>query len=213
MIHAAKAISNLCRTTKRGRAAWSPHWLAQRAVASSRTPTLNGTCAVNPSSARAALGSATMCRTSAGRAPPTTRGGGPAHAFDSSVAMSPAVCGVPEQTLTGTTAPGSVAVSTASALAMATSVTWTKSRRCVPSSSTVGASPRSKQDRNSDATPAYGVSRGILPGSHTADPQTLLALRINGEDLAPDHGYPCRIIAPNRPGVLQTKWVSRLEVR
>ncbi|MBC6446107.1 molybdopterin-dependent oxidoreductase [Actinokineospora xionganensis] len=52
-----------------------------------------------------------------------------------------------------------------------------------------------------------------LPGPHTADPDTLLALRINGEDLAPDHGYPCRIIAPNRPGVLQTKWVSRLEVR
>ncbi|WP_371320659.1 molybdopterin-dependent oxidoreductase [Saccharothrix yanglingensis] len=22
-----------------------------------------------------------------------------------------------------------------------------------------------------------------------------------------DHGYPCRIIAPGRPGVLQTKWV------
>ncbi|MEJ7741097.1 MAG: molybdopterin-dependent oxidoreductase [Nocardioidaceae bacterium] len=27
-----------------------------------------------------------------------------------------------------------------------------------------------------------------------------------------DHGHPCRIIAPNRPGVLQTKWVGRLEV-
>ncbi|MGI8955066.1 MAG: molybdopterin-dependent oxidoreductase [Nocardioidaceae bacterium] len=27
-----------------------------------------------------------------------------------------------------------------------------------------------------------------------------------------DHGYPCRIIAPNRPGVLQTKWVTKLEV-
>ncbi|WP_148668402.1 molybdopterin-dependent oxidoreductase, partial [Streptomyces sp. WAC05950] len=26
-----------------------------------------------------------------------------------------------------------------------------------------------------------------------------------------DHGYPARIIAPNRPGVLQTKWVGRLE--
>ncbi len=27
-----------------------------------------------------------------------------------------------------------------------------------------------------------------------------------------DHGYPVRLIAPNRPGVLQTKWVSRLDV-
>lgn len=51
-----------------------------------------------------------------------------------------------------------------------------------------------------------------LPGTHAADERTLLALRIGGEVLSPDHGYPCRLIAPNRPGVLQTKWVSRLEV-
>lgn len=58
---------------------------------------------------------------------------------------------------------------------------------------------------------AYASS--VLPGSHSADPKTLLALRLNGEPLALDHGYPCRLIAPNRPGVLQTKWVTRLEVR
>lgn len=52
-----------------------------------------------------------------------------------------------------------------------------------------------------------------LPGTHTADPLTLLALRLNGQVLDLDHGYPCRIIAPSRPGVLQTKWVSRLEVQ
>lgn len=51
-----------------------------------------------------------------------------------------------------------------------------------------------------------------LPGEFTLDGLTLLALRLNGEPLDPDHGYPCRIIAPNRPGVLQTKWVSTLEV-
>lgn len=55
-------------------------------------------------------------------------------------------------------------------------------------------------------------SRSTLPGTHTEDPDTLLALRLNGETLALDHGYPCRIIAPSRPGVLQTKWVRRLEV-
>ncbi|WP_286216957.1 molybdopterin-dependent oxidoreductase [Paraoerskovia sediminicola] len=27
-----------------------------------------------------------------------------------------------------------------------------------------------------------------------------------------DHGFPARIIAPNRPGVLQTKWVTRMAV-
>lgn len=47
---------------------------------------------------------------------------------------------------------------------------------------------------------------------YVQDPLTLLALGLNGEVLSLDHGYPARIIAPNRPGVLQTKWVGRLEV-
>ncbi|MER7244568.1 molybdopterin-dependent oxidoreductase [Kribbella sp. NPDC000426] len=51
-----------------------------------------------------------------------------------------------------------------------------------------------------------------LPEQFASDPLTLLALRLNGEELALDHGFPARIIAPNRPGVLQTKWVHRLEV-
>jgi DMSO/TMAO reductase YedYZ molybdopterin-dependent catalytic subunit len=51
-----------------------------------------------------------------------------------------------------------------------------------------------------------------LPGHFADDPLTLLALRLGGQPLAIDHGYPCRLIAPNRPGVLQTKWVARLEV-
>lgn len=51
-----------------------------------------------------------------------------------------------------------------------------------------------------------------LPPQFAADRRTLLALRLNGEDLDLDHGYPCRLIAPNRPGVMQTKWVDRLEV-
>ncbi|MEU4193462.1 molybdopterin-dependent oxidoreductase [Kribbella sp. NPDC026611] len=51
-----------------------------------------------------------------------------------------------------------------------------------------------------------------LPEQFAADPLTLLALRLNGSELALDHGFPARIIAPNRPGVLQTKWVHRLEV-
>ena len=42
---------------------------------------------------------------------------------------------------------------------------------------------------------------------------TMLALEINGEPLHLDHGFPCRLIAPNRPGVQLTKWVSALEVR
>ncbi|MEU1178390.1 molybdopterin-dependent oxidoreductase [Streptomyces sp. NPDC005820] len=56
----------------------------------------------------------------------------------------------------------------------------------------------------------YRVSE--MGHEHARDPLTLLALRLNGEELDPDHGYPVRLIAPNRPGVLQTKWVGRLEV-
>ncbi|MDQ3094846.1 MAG: molybdopterin-dependent oxidoreductase [Actinomycetota bacterium] len=51
-----------------------------------------------------------------------------------------------------------------------------------------------------------------LPSQFVEDPLTLLALRLNGEPLSIDHGFPCRVIAPNRPGVLQTKWVAKLEV-
>jgi hypothetical protein len=52
----------------------------------------------------------------------------------------------------------------------------------------------------------------LLPASYVADDQTLLATHLEGERLSIDHGFPCRVIAPNRPGVLQTKWVTRLEV-
>jgi hypothetical protein len=51
-----------------------------------------------------------------------------------------------------------------------------------------------------------------LNAPHVRDPDTLLALMANGEPLHIDHGYPCRLIAPNRPGVQQTKWLARLEV-
>jgi len=43
------------------------------------------------------------------------------------------------------------------------------------------------------------------------DDLTLVALELNGEVLDIDHGYPARMIAPARPGVLQTKWLSSLE--
>lgn len=52
-----------------------------------------------------------------------------------------------------------------------------------------------------------------VPPEHVRDPLTLIALRVGGEVLHPDHGYPARLIAPNRPGVLQTKWVGRITVR
>ncbi|MFE8938479.1 molybdopterin-dependent oxidoreductase [Streptomyces sp. NPDC007872] len=60
---------------------------------------------------------------------------------------------------------------------------------------------------------ARGAYRVMEMGAEYADdPLTLLALALNGQRLSLDHGFPARIIAPNRPGVLQTKWVHRLEV-
>ncbi len=42
--------------------------------------------------------------------------------------------------------------------------------------------------------------------------RALLATHLNGERLSLDHGYPLRLVAPNRPEVLDTKWVSQVEV-
>ncbi|GAA0664102.1 molybdopterin-dependent oxidoreductase [Streptomyces thermocarboxydovorans] len=49
-----------------------------------------------------------------------------------------------------------------------------------------------------------------LRANQVADPRSLLALAVNGEDLSLDHGHPARIIVPAAPGVLNTKWVARL---
>jgi DMSO/TMAO reductase YedYZ molybdopterin-dependent catalytic subunit len=57
----------------------------------------------------------------------------------------------------------------------------------------------------------YGTSE--LNRRHAHDRDALLALTLNGEPLHLDHGYPARLIGPNRPGVAQTKWVDELEVR
>jgi DMSO/TMAO reductase YedYZ molybdopterin-dependent catalytic subunit len=35
-------------------------------------------------------------------------------------------------------------------------------------------------------------------------------LRVNDVDISLDHGYPARVIPPNVPGNLNTKWVSEL---
>ncbi|MEU0543700.1 molybdopterin-dependent oxidoreductase [Nocardia sp. NPDC005978] len=76
---------------------------------------------------------------------------------------------------------------------------------------TVGPYP--DRDVRFESLETGGIYRtSILPARHVHAPDTLVALRLNGEDLVLDHGYPCRLIAPNRPGVLQTKWLSRIEV-
>ncbi len=51
----------------------------------------------------------------------------------------------------------------------------------------------------------------LTPAQHQ-DVDTLLATHVDGNVLHPDHGFPIRLIAPNRPGVLQTKWVTKLVI-
>lgn len=52
--------------------------------------------------------------------------------------------------------------------------------------------------------------QAMLQGNQVTDPDALLALRVNGVDLSPDHGYPARIIVPALPGVHCTKWVEEI---
>ena len=66
--------------------------------------------------------------------------------------------------------------------------------------------------------PRCGRWNGLAPSTtpscrpiRCGNPDSLLALRVNGVDLSPDHGYPARIIVPALPGVHNTKWVRSIE--
>jgi DMSO/TMAO reductase YedYZ molybdopterin-dependent catalytic subunit len=56
-------------------------------------------------------------------------------------------------------------------------------------------------------------SQAALSAGQIMDPDSLLALRVNGADLSPNHGYPARVIVPANPGVHNTKWVTSLTFR
>lgn len=72
----------------------------------------------------------------------------------------------------------------------------------------VGGSSSSQVAVHSLENGAY--ARSSLTGSQLK--QALLATHLNGERISLDHGYPIRLIAPDRAGVLQTKWLTRIEV-
>jgi hypothetical protein len=57
---------------------------------------------------------------------------------------------------------------------------------------------------------SVGYNHSFVEGPQLA--AALLATHLNGERLDVDHGYPVRLIAPDRPGVLNTKWLARIEV-
>jgi DMSO/TMAO reductase YedYZ molybdopterin-dependent catalytic subunit len=70
------------------------------------------------------------------------------------------------------------------------------------------AGDRTVEVRSLEAHGLYG--RSTVEPSVWRDADTLLALDLNGEPLHLDHGFPLRLIAPNRPGVMQTKWLTRV---
>ncbi|TNC24232.1 hypothetical protein FG385_19375 [Amycolatopsis alkalitolerans] len=56
-------------------------------------------------------------------------------------------------------------------------------------------------------------ARATLNPGQVTHPDALLALRVNGEDLSLDHGFPARVIVPALPGVHCTKWVRSIDFR
>ncbi|HYT92244.1 MAG TPA: sulfite oxidase [Gemmataceae bacterium] len=51
-----------------------------------------------------------------------------------------------------------------------------------------------------------------LPLAKALDPDTLLAVRMNGELLEAEHGFPVRLLVPGWYGVASVKWLARIEV-
>ena len=74
-----------------------------------------------------------------------------------------------------------------------------------------GAEPGS--DVRVESLEANGPYRSShVDGGHAWSPSTVLATAVGGERMDLDHGYPVRLLAPNRPGVLQTKWLGEVVV-
>lgn len=57
-----------------------------------------------------------------------------------------------------------------------------------------------------------GEFRRAMPLQRALEPTTLLAHRMNGADLPPDHGYPLRSVVPGWAGSSSVKWLGRIVV-
>ncbi len=49
-----------------------------------------------------------------------------------------------------------------------------------------------------------------LPRTKAMQPEVLIAYKMNGRDLTPDHGYPVRAIVPGHYGMASVKWLTRI---
>ena len=66
--------------------------------------------------------------------------------------------------------------------------------------------------RGAEIDSREGEIRMPVPVSKAMDPDTILALEMNGEPLPPDHGFPVRMIVPGWIGAYSVKWVREIEV-
>lgn len=60
--------------------------------------------------------------------------------------------------------------------------------------------------------PRGAFTQVTLSHDQVMNPQSLLALKVNGEDISMDHGFPARLIVPALPGVHNIKWITELKV-
>ncbi len=65
------------------------------------------------------------------------------------------------------------------------------------------------EERGDVGKSSYAMS---IPLEKAMDPDTILAYRLNGEDLSPSHGYPIRALVPGWYGMTSVKWVTAVKV-
>lgn len=66
--------------------------------------------------------------------------------------------------------------------------------------------------QGSETDSCEGDVRIPMPIEKAMDKDTLLALRMNGEVLPADHGFPVRVLVPGWIGAYSVKWVNDIEV-
>ncbi|MFF9687724.1 molybdopterin-dependent oxidoreductase [Streptomyces sp. NPDC014623] len=92
-----------------------------------------------------------------------------------------------------------------------TSDQWWRGVRLRDLAALAGHTDREQPDVLVESLQPSGPFRTVaLRDNQVADPRSLLALGVNGEELSLDHGYPARIVVPAAPGVMNTKWVTRM---
>jgi len=93
----------------------------------------------------------------------------------------------------------------------ATTQTWTGVRLADLAAVAGVPAPGSAMVASLEEAGAFNMA--TLAANQVLDPDSLLALAVNGAELSADHGYPARIIVPAMPGVHNTKWVRSIDFR